>query len=182
MWRWRSMIGFARRKMKGISGARQSRNLTQRNPRVEPMALRRKSQSEIWFHILDLRQLGFCFWCCLALALGTVAQEKAKPSPEAKPSDSPEQAFQSAQTFQVAGDFEKAAAAYREAIAGALQHLGNLRISHKEYAEGVELLSRAVKVDPMRVAIRVDLAIGHFASSDLEKAKSEVEASRSEEH
>src|SRR5215467_6181128 len=115
--------------------------------------------------------------CCLLPALGTPAQEKTGPTADAKSPYSPEQAFQSAQTFQVAGDYEKASAAYREAIAGALQHLGNLRVSHKEYAEGVELLSRAVKVDPMRVAIRVDLAIGHFASSDLEKAKSEVEAS-----
>ena len=115
--------------------------------------------------------------CCLFATLSSPAQDKAGSAPEAKSANSPEQAFQSAQTFQVAGDYEKAASAYREAIAGALQHLGNLRVSHKEYAEGVELLSRAVKVDPMRVAIRVDLAIGHFASSDLEKAKSEVEAS-----
>src|SRR5205807_3471895 len=90
--------------------------------------------------------------------------------------DSPEQAFQSAQTFQVAGDYEKAAAAYREAIAGGLQSLGNLRLSRKEYAEGVDLLTRAVKMAPTRVATRVDLAIAAFETRDLDKAKTEIEA------
>src|SRR5215472_2809077 len=114
--------------------------------------------------------------CCLFATLSSPAQDKARSAPEAKSANSPEQAFQSAQTFQVAGDFEKAAAAYREAIAGALQHLGNLRISHKEYAEGIDLLNRGVKIAPARVAARVDLAIAHFQIRDMDNAKAEIEA------
>jgi len=114
--------------------------------------------------------------CCLLGALCAAAQDKGRAAAETKSPDSPEQAFQSAQTFQVAGDYEKAAAAYREAIAGGLQSLGNLRLSRKEYAEGVDLLTRAVKMAPTRVATRVDLAIAAFETRDLDKAKTEIEA------
>jgi len=115
--------------------------------------------------------------CCGSLPpIGTPAQEKPKAAAEARSPESPEQAFQSAQTFQVAGDYAKAALAYREAIAKSLQHLGNLRLSHKEYAEAIDLLSRAVKIDPAHVAARVDLAIADFETSDLEAAKTEIEA------
>lgn len=114
--------------------------------------------------------------CWLLLTLGTPAQEKARASAGSKTLDSPEQAFQSAQTFQIAGEYEKAAAAYREAIAGALQHLANLRLSHKDYPEGIDLLTRAMKIAPTRVAARVDLAIAWFYARDLEKAKTEIEA------
>ena len=128
------------------------------------------------FGVSIVAKLGLSIWCCLIVALWTPGQEKARAAVQGKAPNSPEQAFQSAQTFQVAGDYERAAAAYREAIAGALQHLGNLRLSHKEYAEGVDLLGRAVKIEPTRVATRVDLAIASFATRDLEKAKTEIEA------
>src|SRR6266851_3664139 len=116
-----------------------------------------------------------CLWvlCCLLPASGTHAQDKAKAASDAS---SPEQAFQSAETFQVAGDFERAAAAYREAVSVALQQLGNLRVSHKEYAEGIDLLARAVQAAPVRVTARVDLTIAHFEARDFEKAKAEIEA------
>src|SRR5260370_13488612 len=116
-----------------------------------------------------------CLWvlCCLLSASGTHAQDKAKAASEAS---SPEQAFQSAETFQVAGDYERAAAAYREAVSVALQQLGNLRVSHKEYAEGIDLLARAVQAAPVRVTARVDLTIAHFEVRDFEKAKAEIEA------
>src|SRR6266581_3842876 len=118
-------------------------------------------------------KVGLWVFCCLLPASGIQAQENAKPASEA---NSPQQAFQSAQTFQVAGDYERAAAAYREAVSGALQQLGNLRVSHKEYAEGIDLLARAVQVAPARVAARVDLAIAHFEARDFDKAKTEIEA------
>ena len=116
-----------------------------------------------------------CLWalCCLLSASGTHAQDRAKAASEAS---SPEQAFQSAETFQVAGDYERAAAAYREAVSVALQQLGNLRVSHKEYAEGIDLLARAVQAAPVRVTARVDLTIAHFEVRDFEKAKTEIEA------
>ena len=114
--------------------------------------------------------------CWLLLTLGTPGQDRASQGAGSKTLDSPEQAFQSAQTFQIAGDYEKAAAAYREAIAGALQHLGNLRLSHKEYSEGIDLLTRSVKIAPTRVAARVDLAIADFEANDLDKAKTDIEA------
>src|SRR6266571_3115104 len=147
-------------------------SLPQHNHKAEPMTLPCKSQNETLFHILNFAKLGLCVSCCLFLAPGTQAQEKARAASEAS---SPEQAFQSAQTFQVAGDYEKAAAAYREAIAGALQHLGNLRLSHQEYAEGVDLLTRAVQIEPGRAAAHVDLAIASFEARDFEKAKTEIE-------
>ena len=128
------------------------------------------------FRIRVLATLALLLCCCLGTAFGASAQEKVGASDRAKSADSPEQVFQSAQTFQVAGDYEKAAAAYREAIAGSLQHLGNLRVSHKEYAEGVDLLNRGVKIAPALVAARVDLAIAYFQTRDMDNAKAEIEA------
>jgi len=119
------------------------------------------------------KKLGLCVCCCLLPSSGTLAQEKTKVASDA---NSPEQAFQSAQTFQVAGDYERAAAAYREAVSRALQQLGNLRVSHQEYAEGIDLLARAVQAAPARAAARVDLAIAHFEARDFDKAKNEIEA------
>ncbi len=140
------------------------------------MAQVEKSLKGAMFGIRIPPKLSLFVGGCLVAALCTSAQEKGRAAAEAKSPNSPEQAFQSAQTFQVAGDYDKAAAAYREAIAGALQHLGNLRLSHKEYAEGVDLLDRAVKVDPTQVGTRVDLAIASFETRDFEKAKTEIEA------
>ena len=120
-----------------------------------------------------LVKFGLWMGCCLLLAAGARAQENAKRASE---TNSPEQAFQSAQTFQIAGDYERAATAYREAISGALQQLGNLHVSNKEYAEGIDLLARAVQAAPARVAARVGLAIAHFQNRDFEKAKTEIEA------
>src|SRR5260370_32966013 len=135
------------------------------------MILPTKLQTETSFHILNFVNLGLWLSCFLLLAPGLLSQEK----PPANEVSSPEQAFQSAQTFQVAGDYEKAASAYREAIAGGLQRLGNLRLSHKEYAEGVDLLTRAVQIVPARAAAHVDLAISQFEARDFDKAKTEIE-------
>ena len=131
-----------------------------------------KSQDETLFHILSFAKLELWVSCCLLLAPGALSQEKPRAT---SPATSPEQAFQSAQTFQVAGDYEKAALAYREAIAEGLQHLGNLRLSHKEYAEGVDLLTRAAQIAPARAAAHVDLAIAHFEARDFDRAKTEIE-------
>src|SRR6266568_3551944 len=125
------------------------------------------------FRTRILVMVGLWLPCSVLSTAEMAAQESAKPASEA---NSPQQAFQSAQTFQVAGDYERAAAAYREAVSGALQQLGNLRVSHKEYAEGIDLLARAVQVAPARVAARVDLAIAHFEARDFDKAKTEIEA------
>src|SRR5216684_2679274 len=125
------------------------------------------------FRTRSLVKLGLGVGCCLFATAEMRAQEKVKSDSEAS---SPEQAFQSAQTFQVAGDYERAAAAYREAISGALQRLGNLRVSKKEFAEGIDLLGRAAQAAPARVAARVDLAIAHFVARDFDKAKTEIEA------
>src|SRR5713101_1221767 len=135
------------------------------------MTLPSKSQSETSFHILNFARFRLSLSCCLLLAPRVLSQEK----PRASEISSPEQAFQSAQTFQVAGDYEKAAAAYREAIAEGLQHLGNLRLSHKEYAQGVDLLTRAVQIVPARAAAHVDLAIASFETRDFDRAKTEIE-------
>ncbi len=121
----------------------------------------------VWF-----KKVGLCVYGCFALVSVAQAQGDAKFAGQTV---SPDQAFQSAQTFQLAGDYEKAAAAYREAIAGALQQLGNLRVSEKEYAAGIELLTRAVEIEPTRVAAWVDLAIARFETSDLNNAKIEIE-------
>jgi tetratricopeptide (TPR) repeat protein len=118
-------------------------------------------------------KLGLWVYCCLFATAEMRAQEKIKSDSEAS---SPEQAFQSAQTFQVAGDYERAAAAYREAVSRALQQLGNLRVSKKEFAEGIDLLGHAVQAAPARVAARVDLAIAYFQNRDFEKARAETEA------
>jgi len=83
-------------------------------------------------------KVGLWVWCSVLPTAEVEAQESVKRASEA---NSPEQAFQSAQTFQVAGDYERAAAAYREAVSGALQQLGNLRVSKKEYTEGIDLLA-----------------------------------------
>src|SRR5260370_7261977 len=121
----------------------------------------------------NLVRLGLWVWCSVFPTAEVKAQENAKPGSEA---NSPELAFQAAQTFQVAGDYEKAATAYREAVSGALRQLGNLRVSNKEYAEGIDLLARAVKIAPARVTARVDLAIAHFMARDFAKAKTEIKA------
>src|SRR6266851_2004009 len=136
---------------------------------VSPKEFRREKMSRTRI----LVKVGLWVWCCLLPAAQPRAQENAKPGSEA---NSPEQAFQTAQTFQVAGDYERAAAAYREAVSVALQQLGNLRVSHKEYAEGIDLLARAVQAAPVRVTARVDLTIAHFEVRDFEKAKTEIEA------
>src|SRR5437660_5264573 len=128
---------------------------------VSPKEFRREKMSRTRL----LVKVGLWVWCCLLPAAQPRAQENAKPGSEA---NSPEQAFQAAQTFQVAGDYEKAAGAYREAISGALQRLGNLRVSEKEIAEGIDLLGRAVRAAPANVAARVDLAIANFQSRDFD--------------
>src|SRR6059036_2049689 len=97
-----------------------------------------------------LMQPGLWMACCLLPASGTQAQDSAKTK-VATEAISPEQAFQSAQTFQIAGDYERAAEAYREAGAGARRQLGNLRVSHKEDPEAIELLARAVQIAPAQV-------------------------------
>ncbi len=129
------------------------------------------------FRTRSLVKLGLGVGCCLFATAEMRAQEKVKSDSEAS---SPEQAFQSAQTFQVAGDYERAAPAYREAISGALQRLGNLRVSKKEFAEGIDLLGRAAQAAPARVAARVDLAIAQFVARDFDKAKTEIEAALQE--
>ncbi len=130
------------------------------------------------FRTRILVMVGLWLPCSVLSTAEMAAQESAKPASEA---NSPEQAFRSAQTFQVAGDYESAAAAYREAISGAFQRLGNLRVSKKEYAEGVDLLGRAVQATPARVAPRVDLTIAHFQNRDFDKAKTEIEAALEKE-
>ncbi|GAC1438971.1 MAG: hypothetical protein NVS1B11_35970 [Terriglobales bacterium] len=111
--------------------------------------------------------------CCLLLAAGASAQDSEHV---AALGDSPQQHFQSAQTFQIAGDFDKAAAEYREAITRSLQQLGNLRVSHKDYGGGADLLEKALKVLPTALATRVDLGIAKFKAGDFEAAKKDVEA------
>src|SRR5258708_25104573 len=111
---------------------------------ASPQKFRKDSMFRTRIHV----KLGLWVWCCLLPASRVQAQENAKPSSEA---NSPEQALQSAQTFQLAGDYEKAAAAYRESVSGALQQLGNLRDSHMEYAEVIDPLARARHTTPAAV-------------------------------
>ena len=140
---------------------------------MQQMVSLKEFRKATMFRAQILVKIGLWVCCCLLPAFGATAQENAKPVSEA---NSPEQAFQSAQTFQVAGDYERADAAYHEAISGALQRLGNLRVSKKEFAEGIDLLGRAVQAAPARVAARVDLAIAYFQNRDFEKARAETEA------
>src|SRR5260370_42330372 len=137
------------------------------------MVSRKEFRKEKMFRTRTL--VKACLWlCCSILAPAEIeAQENAKPASEV---NSPEQAFQAAQTFQVAGDYERAAVTYREAVSGALQQLGNLRVSDKQYAEGIDLLGRAVQAAPSRVTARVDLAIAHFVARDFDRAKTEIGA------
>src|SRR6266704_3333278 len=140
---------------------------------MQLMVSPKEFRKEKMFRIRILVKIGLWVWCSVLPTAEVEAQENAKPASEA---NSPEQAFQAAQTFQVAGDYERAATAYREAISGALQQLGNLRVSNNEYAEGIDLLSRAVQAAPARVTARVDLAIAHFVVRYFDKAKTEIEA------
>jgi tetratricopeptide (TPR) repeat protein len=113
-------------------------------------------------------------WLPLLLFSSIVAT--ARPQEEtASLKDSPQEHFQSAQTFQIAGDYEKAAGEYRQAIANGLQHLGNLRVSHNDYAAGIELLGKAANIAPRFTNARVDLGIAKFRSGDMEGAKAETE-------
>src|SRR2546425_12218643 len=137
------------------------------------MISRKEFRKEKMSRTRILAMAGLWVCCSILPAVEIKAQESAKPASEA---NSPEHAFQAAQTFQVAGDYERAAAAYREAVSGALQQLGNLRVSDKQYAEGIDLLGRAVQATPARVAARVDLAIAHFVARDFDKAMTEIEA------
>jgi tetratricopeptide (TPR) repeat protein len=132
-----------------------------------------KFRKDTMFRTRIRAKLCLWVWCGLLPASGTHAQDKAKAPSE---TNSSEQVFQSAETFQVAGDYEKAAAAYREAVSVALQQLGNLRVSHKEFTEGIDLLARAVQAAPARVTARVDLTIAQFEVRDFDKAKTEIEA------
>lgn len=108
----------------------------------------------------------------LMFVAGMTAQE---PAHNAAPRDTAEQHFHSAQTFQLAGDYEKAAAEYREAIARALQHLGNLRVSQGKYTEGIDLLATAAQIQPKYSDAAIDLAIAQLQSGALEKSKPLVE-------
>ncbi len=123
-------------------------------------------------------KVGVAALFCLFLMPGCWAQENEKAATQA---DSPQEHFQSAQTFQIAGDYERAAAEYREAIARSLQQVGNLRISHEEYAAGADLLAKAVQIAPNLVTARIDLGIAKFKAGDFEAAKSEVEAALRQE-
>ncbi len=120
-----------------------------------------------------IRRTVFWVFCCSFLTHATWAQENEKSATQA---GSPQEHFQSAQTFQIAGDYEKAAAEYREAIARGLEQLGNLRISHEEYAAGTDLLAKAVQLAPNLVGARIDLGIAKFKAGDFEAAKSEIDA------
>jgi tetratricopeptide (TPR) repeat protein len=118
-------------------------------------------------------RIVFAAICCVSLMSGGWAQQNEKAAPQADP---PQEHFHSAQTFQIAGDYEKAAAEYRAAIARGLQQLGNLRVSHKEFSPGTDLLTRAVQIEPSAVAARIDLGIARFKAGDFEAAKAEIEA------
>src|SRR5258708_12916205 len=124
---------------------------------VSPEKLRKDTMLRTRIHV----KLGLWVWCCLLPASRVQAQESAKPSSEA---NSPEQALQSAQTFQLAGAYEKAAAAYREAVSGALQQLGNLRVSPMEYAAAIDWLARPVQSAPASVAAPPNLTTPHFST------------------
>jgi len=114
-------------------------------------------------------------WLLCLLWICVTAWVQAHPESAAN-SDSPQEHFQSAQTFQLAGDYEKAAAEYRLAIARALDHLGNLYVSHDDFAAGNDLLARAVQIQPGLLSLHIDLGIAKFKAGDFEGAKSEAEA------
>ncbi|PYX93160.1 MAG: hypothetical protein DMG67_04940 [Acidobacteria bacterium] len=109
----------------------------------------------------------------LMLVVGAAAQEPAQKAAQQR--DTAEQHFHSAQTFQLAGDYEKSAAEYREAIARALQHLGNLRVSQGKYTEGIDLLETAAHIQPKYSDAAIDLAIAQLQSGALAKSKPLVE-------
>jgi len=109
----------------------------------------------------------------LMLVVAAATQESTQNAAQQR--DTAEQHFHSAQTFQLAGDYEKAAADYREAIARALQHLGNLRVSQGKYTEGIDLLETAAHIQPKYSDAAIDLAIAWLQSGTLAKSKPLVE-------
>ena len=112
-------------------------------------------------------------WLGLVLTSFICAQEP--PRRVAQP-DAVEKHFRAAQTFQVSGDFDKAATEYRQAIAGALDRISNIRIADGKYSEALELLERAQVSWPKYVDARIDFAMACFYMGNFDKARLAAEA------
>jgi tetratricopeptide (TPR) repeat protein len=114
--------------------------------------------------------------CALVAFLAGTGGRAAAQQPKAQTApNSAQQHFQAAQTFQLASDYEKASVEYRASIARALQQLGNLKVSRREWTEGLELLTQAVRMDASYTDVKVDLAIARFESGDFNGANAEIE-------
>jgi tetratricopeptide (TPR) repeat protein len=118
--------------------------------------------------------------CALsALAFQAPAKTAQSPATSTAPAsrsatpktDIAQQHFDSAQTYQLAGDFEGAAREYRQAVATALDHLGNLRSARHDYEGAKQLLEEALAADPDNPDPSVDLAITELYSGDIPKAE-----------
>src|SRR5258706_16351238 len=92
----------------------------------------------------------------LAFAFQATAKKAQSPATSTAPSsksatpktDIAQQHFDSAQTYQLAGDFERAAREYRQAVATALDHLGNLRSAKHGYEGAKQLFQQALVANP----------------------------------
>jgi tetratricopeptide (TPR) repeat protein len=123
--------------------------------------------------------------CALpALAFQAPAKKAQSPATSTAPAsrsatpktDIAQQHFDSAQTYQLAGDFEGAAREYRQAVATALDHLGNLRSARHDYEGAKQLLQQALVANPDNPDPGVDLAITELYSGDLAKAETDAKA------
>jgi tetratricopeptide (TPR) repeat protein len=139
------------------------------------------------------RSLRMFLFAAVAVTLPAFAQTAPRKTPpkqvppttksapparaEAAPKDDPaKQHFDSAQTYQLAGDFDNAAKEYRQAVAIALDHLGNLRASRQDYPGAQELLKQAIATNPDDPSAVLDLAITELYTGDTAKPEAEAKA------
>jgi tetratricopeptide (TPR) repeat protein len=104
---------------------------------------------------------------------GFSAAQQAPQTPQA--SDPLDQHYSAAQTFQLGGDLERAEAEYHQALALALQRMGDLLASERnDSEEAVHALQDAVAADPAYADARIDLAMVYFRAGHLDKAATEA--------
>lgn len=119
-----------------------------------------------------LRILASRFSVCVLLSLGWAPSAAAQQPP----ADPLQRHFDAAQTFQLAGDFDRAESEYREALARALQRMGNLRAEAGKLDEAVVLLESAANALESYLDARADLAVALLRKGDLERAAAEAQA------
>lgn len=111
-----------------------------------------------------LREISLCL-CVMCCASATAAQVR----------DPLAEKYQAAQTFLLAGDIENAERAYREAVALALERLGNLAARQDRLEEALALVEDSIAIIPSRADAHAARSAILFRRRELDKA---IEAAR----